>query len=741
MKVNQIIILLFFSILVLSSFNSFCANTPNHPISFASQKKYLLDSINLEDLTSNDKKLLDSCLKVYHNTLSDTIKIAALNTITSNMVHIYWRKYLILQDSLITKKLNKNTFTNTKEQTFYKSMHASVLGHIAFVKDENGEVLEALNSYLKVYEIFKELEDKDGIAGILNNIGVAYYNIGDVDKGVDYHFKSLKIYEELDNKEGISACLSNIAYVYDDQGEVENALKYYQKSIDISKKIDDLEGMSYALNNIGYILSEANKLSPAIAKFDESLKIRRKIGDEEGIAISLYSKGNVYLKQNKFDEAEDNFLESLEIAKKINDLSSVTLILIGLAEVDIHNGNIKNAEKKALEGFKIAQEIGLPNNIMETARLLSQIYEKQKKGDLALEMYKIHIQMKDSIYNVENERKTIKKQAQYEFEKQKAKNEEKYRQKIAFEHELTEHQKKLKYFSLLGLLILLILLAYIFNRLQVTRNQKQIIEKGKQLIEIQKQSLEEKNNQISSSITYAQLIQMAVLPEIKLENLFPDSFLLYMPKDIVSGDFYWWEENDDSILFAVADCTGHGVPGGFMSMMGSIFLNEIFNSKRIYQPSKVLDELSRLVTISLKNNTEKGLKDGMDISFARLNKKDLTLEWAGAINPLYIVKNDSITIIKGDRQPIGFSINPISFVNHKIQLEKGDCIYLFSDGFADQFGGDNNKKLGYRKFRSKLMEISIQDMHKQKEDLKMLFQEWKKAEEQIDDICILGVRV
>lgn len=249
--------------------------------------------------------------------------------------------------------------------------------------------------------------------------------------------------------------------------------------------------------------------------------------------------------------------------------------------------------------------------------------------------------------------------------------------------------------------------------------------------------------ELDASIIYAKRIQEGMmLKEKHLSRLFPKSFIFFEPKDIVSGDFYWGTEKDDYWYFAVADCTGHGVPGAIMSMLGISFLNDVVSSVKILSPAEILDTLRERIIKELRQ-TDKQInnKDGMDISLCCLNVKTLELQWAGANNPLTIVRNNTIEKIKADKQPIGFYPMQRPFTNHNLLLQQGDCIYIYSDGYADQFGGAEGKKLTYKKLDQLFLAHSQTPMGEQKKVFKNYFEEWRGSSDQIDDVCILGVRI
>lgn len=273
--------------------------------------------------------------------------------------------------------------------------------------------------------------------------------------------------------------------------------------------------------------------------------------------------------------------------------------------------------------------------------------------------------------------------------------------------------------------------------------EEEVAKRTQEIVE-QKEVIEEKNKHIMDSIHYAKRIQDATLPDLKLMNHYlKESFILFKPKDIVSGDFYWIEKKGDEILFAVVDCTGHGVPGAFLSLIGYNSLNKIVNELNIIKPSEILEELNQSVYKTLQNNLEYNhIQDGMDMSICSLNTKTNVLQFAGAYNPLYIVSNNTITEIKGDKISIGSGEGNLQnkFQNNVVQLNKNDCIYLFSDGYADQFGGPKGKKFKYSRFKELLIEMNKLEMSEQGENLDKTITTWQGNLEQIDDVCVIGVK-
>lgn len=317
-----------------------------------------------------------------------------------------------------------------------------------------------------------------------------------------------------------------------------------------------------------------------------------------------------------------------------------------------------------------------------------------------------------------------------------------------FKNALT-HSRRALIISIILLSLFMINMIRAYKRKRKTniqlKQQKNEIEHFSKQVELQRDLIQEAHLETLNSISYAKRIQMAFLPNSKVFNqLFPNSFLWFSPKDIVSGDFYWFGEKNNRKWLVAADCTGHGVPGALLSVMGTVFLNDLIINKGIDKPNKVLDNLKNLIINTLKENNN-GIQphDGMDIAILCFNSEMNKVDFAGAKNPLYLIRDNELTIYKADRMAVGFEDEEInrSFTNHSINIRNGDALYIFSDGIADQFGGPLGKKFMYKRLKETLLAIHHKEAAKQKKELISTFNNWKNQEEQIDDIVLIGVIV
>jgi len=715
-------------------------NTPNKPFYL----KHLADALNNIGYFYNNQGDIPKALEYYHKSLKIDEEIGNKEGIAIGLNNIgliydnqgdipkaleYYHKSLKIQEEIGNKK-----------------GIALSLNNIGFIYNHQGDIPKALEYCHKSLKIEEEIGNKEGIAASLNNIGIIYDNQGDIPKALEYYHKSLKIEEEIGNKKGIALSLNNIGYVYDNQGDIPKALEYYHKSLKIEEEIGHKEGIAASLNNIGSIYDDQGDIPKALEYYHKSLKIEEEIGNKEGIATSLNNIGRIYDDQGDIPKALEYHHKSLKIEEEISDKEGIATSLNNIGGIEFEKGSnsgIAAAKQRFLKSLEIAKELGYPGLISDASSYLSKVYEKQGKGMLALEMHKLHIKMKDSLNNEETQKASAQQQAKYAYEKQKtidAAAHEKQKvvddaehdKLLAVEQEEKEKQQILTGAAAGGLGLVVVFLFFVINRLKVTRKQKTVIEQQKEVVE-------EAHQEIKDSITYAKRIQSAILPPIKVvKEYLKESFIVYKPKDVVAGDFYWMENRGNKVLFAAADCTGHGVPGAMVSVVCNNALNRSVREHGLTDPGEILNKTREIVVAEFEKSEEE-VKDGMDIAICSL--EGMKLQYAGAHNPLWIIRNGEIIETKANKQPIGQFENPKPYTTHSFDLEKRDTIYIFSDGYVDQFGGERGKKFKAKAFRELLLSIQDKPMEEQNTLIDESFETWKGDLEQIDDVCVIGVRV
>jgi serine phosphatase RsbU (regulator of sigma subunit)/Tfp pilus assembly protein PilF len=701
---------------------------------YSPEEQHKIDSLNsiINDPNSHDTLLASTYLD-----LSGILYVSNLDTMIPICNKIIY---------IVDKNLLKNPPEKTRNR-FLASL-SGAYNNIGFVYWSKGNVDKALYYLNLSLEHIESQGDKKGLATGLNNIGSIYNNQGNISKALEYYHKSLLLEEELGNKIGIATTLNNIAGVYNEQGDTKKALDYFKKSLYLLEKLKNKKGIGSVHNSMGSIYDSEGNFKKALEYYFIALALQKEIGNKNGKADCLNNIGYTYFNMGETDNSLIYYYKSLELREEIGDKEGIAGSSLGIAKAVLQKGNVDLAKRYAIQGLRIANEIGYPRDIKTAAKILSEIYEKDNNSKESLSMLKLFITMNDSINNEETKLATSKQQAKYEYEKQKLIDDSEHDKLITIEKKEKQKQKITIYAIVGGLLLVLIFLLFVFNRLKITRKQRDLIESQKEIVEVAHSELEEKNQEILDSIIYAQRIQSAILPpKSELNRYLKNGFVLYKPKDIVAGDFYWLEAVGDVVYFAAADCTGHGVPGAMVSVVCHGALNRSIREFKLTEPAKILDKARELVIETFnagRDNTKnemENIKDGMDIALCAINYKTNKLNFSGANNSLYIIKNGDLKEIKGNKQPIGRYVTSEPFTNHEIILSKNDTIYIFTDGFVDQFGGPKGKKFMYKPFRKLLLSVQGKSMDEQQTILAEAFGKWKGDIEQVDDVCVIGVRI
>jgi tetratricopeptide (TPR) repeat protein len=661
---------------------------------------------------------------------------------------------------------------------------AAALRNMGNVYSYQSNFAKAMDCDQRALKLAEEINAKDLELGVYNSIGTIYDYQSDYGKALDYYFKALGMAEATKNMYSQGNCFGNIAAVYSDQGDHQKALEYSLKSLKFYREFGNKEAITYALANIGgeyHFLKDYDKS----LEFDmEALKMAEELGSNYLKAAILGNIGDAYFEKRIYPKALDYYNEALKIDRVVGDKQVQATILDQMGTLYKLTGKFKEAEDYLKQAVVLDSSINDRNQLWQAETSLSDFYDTTGKFKPALDWYKKARVLKDTLFNVEKNKALTRKELTYEFDKKQAAQKAEQDKKDALAEADKRRQTIVIWSTIGGLLLVLVFAGFIFRSLRVTRKQKQIIEiknieteKQKTLIEQQKIVVEEKNKDILDSINYAKRLQDAILPPLSLiKQCLPESFVLYKPKDIVAGDFYWMEKVGDTVLIAAADCTGHGVPGALVSVVCSNALNRTVKEFKITEPGKILAKVRELVLETFEKSGE--IQDGMDISLCALTflspkgegvtdtnigssstaattdtslpkgREGVRVQWAGAYNSLWYIMDGKMIEIPADKQPIGKTDNPKPFTTHTINISKsqpeadgGAVLYLFTDGYADQFGGPKGKKFKYAQFSDKLKMISHKSMEEQKNILDKTFEDWKGGLEQVDDVLVIGIRV
>ncbi len=635
-----------------------------------------------------------------------------------------------------------------REEIKEQSGIANSLNNIGAIYNTQGQIKEALDYYYRALKIQEEIKAQSGIAYSLNNIGYIYNNQGQIKKALDYYHRALKIREEIKDQQGIAHSLNNIGCIYNKQGQIKEALDYYQRSLKIREEIKDQEGIAYSLNNIGFIYNNQGQIKEALDYYHRTLKILEEIKDQQGIAYSLNNIGYIYQQQGQIKEALDYYQHSLKIREEIKDQEGIAISLNSIGAIELKQKNYAEAKRYCQRSLTISKENGYAEIIRNAELLFARIDSARGNGGGAFEHYKQYIIFRDSIVNVGTRKASMKKQMQYEYEKKEAATQAEQEKKDAVAAEEKQKEKVIKWSVLIGLFLIALFAVFIVQRLRQSLRQKKIIEEQKKITEEQKKHIEEKHKETIDSINYAKRIQRALFPHRRdILARFPQSLVLFKPKDIVSGDFYYAIQKDNRFYLAACDCTGHGVPGAFMSLLNISFLNEAISEKGITQPNEIFNHVRERLIGSLE-----GGQDGMDAILFCFDSANNSITYAAANNAPVLLQNGKLISLAYDKMPVGFGGKTDSFKLHTIEpspnfyekknkSELPTTFYLFTDGYADQFGGPKGKKFRYKQLEELLVFVQHKPMSEQHDILNKTIDDWKGNLEQLDDICIIGVKV
>ncbi|NOQ71532.1 MAG: tetratricopeptide repeat protein [Crocinitomix sp.] len=651
---------------------------------------------------------------------------------------------------------------------------------------------EALSYLENAAEIVEDLDDLELKATVFYRLGELYYEIDQGLRAIDSFTAALKIQDGLDAREKLEVYnMMGIIYLVFDEGE--KGIEYFNQALLFKAEAEEISGRTYEYlyNNKGITFANLGLLDSAMANHNRCLTIRLQGEENYGIGQSYNNLGTVFFDDENYDSALFYFKKGLGYRNRMDmpPPSSIQESEVNIAKALIELGRGLEA-KPILESIEREVQI-VPNPTIELRlhELLLRLYGDLKDYKNAYKYSIKFYELKDSVFGIEQREELIRVNLNSKYAEQKLQDSLINAEQIKLdeiretkEKEIRDqkaHTSKLVMIGLivaLGLMLGIVILVYrnyrskkraseeilaqkneVEKQRDRVQEEKQIADEQREIAQDQKMELELIHQEITDSINYAQRIQNAILPSAEsIAKILQKHFVLYLPKAVVAGDFYWIREEGDRVYFAAADCTGHGVPGALVSVVCSNALNRTIEEFKLSDPGEILDKTTDLLIEAFVQSNQ-NVKDGMDISLCCFNKKTNTYSFAGANNPLYIVKPKTAALdlsdeviqnernylveIRGDRQSIGYQENRKKFSTHVVPVNVGDMIYSFTDGFPDQFGGIRGKKYKYKQLKQFLINIADNSEDEQIIHLQKEFGKWKGDLEQVDDVCILGVRV
>lgn len=552
------------------------------------------------------------------------------------------------------------------------------------------------------------------------------------------------------NGNGEAVYNGNMANIYYYEENYDKSLEHYKRVLSIFIDKDDGKNTATTYHNIANVYENLNQLDSAEINYLKAIEIREtKINDSLGLARIYGDYTAILMTYEKMDNAAFNFQKGLDYSENVNCHECVANAYSGLSKFHHKKGQLKETIVYARKAYSLTDDNNLRLQFIESAKQLYEVLKESKKFEEALVVHERYLATKDSISSDEDKEALLRIEMRYEYQKKaqadriKAADAARIKDaQLAAEQSENKRRQQQTYYLGGGLFLVTLLSLFLFNRFRVKRRQNAIIEAQKIEVDAANAILGEKNKEVLDSINYARRIQSALLlpDRERMNQLLKKYFVLYLPKDIVAGDFYWLEEKDDTVLFAVADCTGHGVPGAMVSVVCHNALNKAVNEFGLTNPGDILEKTREIVLKEFGSKSNE-VRDGMDIALYRLKGRELT--YSGAYNPLWIIRNGGgeIEEIKADKQPIGHFERSGNFTTHCITLDEGDQIYLFSDGYPDQFGGEKGKKLKTKNFKNLIHSYSSFPVEQQEKMLKEAFFKWSGDFGQIDDVCVFGMKI
>ncbi len=675
------------------------------------------------NIISQHAAKIDSLKKKLEENIHDTIRVKILNNLS---------RETLLQGESKSSLIWANQSLMLAEKIKFKRIYAGIYINLGNAYSVLSDYTHAIFYMQKALNSRLEVNDRSGVAACYNNIGIVYYDLADYPKTLEYFQKSLKIQEELGNDHQVAATIGNIAVVYGQLHDDSLSMIYQQRSFDMHKKMGNRSDMVASLNNLSDLYLKKKNYKKAVQCLDEASAIAIKLDEKDGLKNIYGSYGSVFLAQNEYEKAREMFFKSLKLAEEKANAKDISAVLIHIATTYYKSNKIKDGIVFFEKAFKLSKKLHVIQEQFEAADGLYACYKINGDFKKALFFNEVARQLNDSIYNTSKNGSLNSLKTQFALDRQENILKLQAIEELKKQEEEKAKQRAIIYITI-GILIFLLIFSYIlFNRFKISRKQNKIIESQKIIVE-------QKNKEITDSILYAKRIQSTLLAnEEFLNDNIPQNFIFFNPKDIVSGDFYWATKKEELFYLALCDSTGHGVPGAFMSLLNIGFLSEAINEKNLLAPNDVFNYVRNRLVNSV---SKEGQQDGFDGVLLCINQKTKEITYAAAHNTPLLISNSEAKQLKGDKMPVGKGINHASFNLFNIDAKPGDILYLYTDGYADQFGGDKGKKFMYKQLNKVFSSICSEPLIVQKERLSKIFQDWRGNLEQVDDVLIIGIKI
>jgi serine phosphatase RsbU (regulator of sigma subunit) len=646
-------------------------------------------------------------------------------------------------------KLAKSA-TILSEKIHFKKGYAASLNLKGRILYRTANFDSAILLSKKALILAQDLNDSVLLSSAYLNIGNAYFTEGNDIQSMFFYYKGLAIEEKSRvPSTNLYGFLNNLGGIFINQRNYNKGLEFLLKSKAIAEQTKNLKRLATVYHNLGSLYIKFKNYNEAKISFEKSYALAKQMNDIYTMNIHPSDMAEVYSLLKEYDMAYFFALKNLQLAKENGFKDQISVTLMTLSNIQAHLGKYQEAEKTIQEALAASKEIKMEQVTKDIYLQMAELYDTLGNYQKAYEYYKLFSTTKDTILNQQNSKLIAEMNAKYTTEKKEKeiellkKNEDIQKLELIKKKNELERQQTVSISIFLGFLLLMMVAILTFSRYRLKKRANDQLQHAYNLIEEKNALIENSNRMITDSITYAKRIQDAILPDSKelARFLSNDFFILYQPAQIVSGDFYWCSSQNNKIIFVVADCTGHGVPGAFMSMIGNTLLNEIVNEQKVTDTKKIAELLDEKIIHVLHQYEESQQYDGMDISICCMDPSTSEICFTGAHHSMYI-GSDSLKKIKGDSFSIGGAQHQHSkiFTSQKISYLKGQTIYFLTDGYCDQPGGDMNKRFTSMQFESLLIRIQGLAMEDQKKALEEALKKWKAFTKQRDDILVVGIK-
>ncbi len=639
-------------------------------------------------------------------------------TFVSSSLSIQASKLDSLKQMLISKKLADTTQVN-------------ILNDIADIYEEKAND-SCLLFASKALSISLNISFSKGSGKAYNTIGSYYNGKGEYQLALANFIDGYKLYEKINSRRAMSNLMNSMGNTYMGINNTKKAFDAYSKSYEIAS-LDSIKYMmgisSIGLGNIKLLEKKANEALLFFVRAKNIFLYTPK--SLYPLSISYTLIGEALIEQNKFDEAFENFNKAVEQFKTLNNTYGIAATYHVIGKAYLKQKDLNNALDYFLKSYDIFFERKAYDDLQNVSLSISNIYKENKNFEKALQYYTQYNTFKDSVFNTVNNKQLLEVETKYQTGKKQ--------QEIEVQKLKLKEQNFQRNVLIISVIVIILILILLYNRYSVKRKAHNALSIANSSLELKSNIIEQKNTEITDSIKYAQRIQNAIFPSEKgFTKFLPESFIMFKPKDIVSGDFYWATEYNNKFYLAVCDCTGHGVPGAFMSLLNIGFLSEAIKEHQIIEPNKILNFVRNRLIESISAD---GQQDGMDAILVCFDKENNSITYAAANNEPILIRNQKIIELSKDKMPVGKGERKDSFTLHTIDYEMGDVLYLYTDGFADQFGGPKGKKFKYKPLNELLLSNSNKNMAEQKTTLVYALETWQGSLEQVDDICVIGIKL